>query len=267
MSEISRFFVDSSGDRLYQAADFTDVFHLLFKRLEGVIYTLDNQLAVTSTGGLSVNVNTGAAVKAGYVYKNTASLALTLDAVAVGSKRIDRIVIRVDTLARTMAATVIKGTENASPVAPSINGTTDVLLAKILINNTSGYTYTVTDERVYRYIDADTVNAIAAPAFWYSSSGTGGSDGNGGQPPAPKCPSSQGTGIEKNSLAIGQMATQNVAAGVDPVAPSCGGAGMAIWTTYDTTNGSGYGASHYAFVGQNIGATIGNSRILWWRLS
>ncbi len=33
---------------------------------------------------------------------------------------------------------------------------------------------------------ADQLGSQLAAAFWYSSSGTGGSDGNGGQPPAPK---------------------------------------------------------------------------------
>lgn len=35
-------------------------------------------------------------------------------------------------------------------------------------------------------LDADFCDGIHGNAMWYSSSGTGGSDGNGGQPPAPK---------------------------------------------------------------------------------
>ena len=35
-------------------------------------------------------------------------------------------------------------------------------------------------------LDVDTVDGIHGLSMWYSSSGTGGSDGNGGQPPAPK---------------------------------------------------------------------------------
>lgn len=35
-------------------------------------------------------------------------------------------------------------------------------------------------------LDADTVGGTSGAALWYSSSGTGGSDGNAGQPPAPK---------------------------------------------------------------------------------
>jgi len=35
-------------------------------------------------------------------------------------------------------------------------------------------------------LDADLVDGIHGAAMWYSSSGTGGSDGNAGQPPAPK---------------------------------------------------------------------------------
>jgi len=35
-------------------------------------------------------------------------------------------------------------------------------------------------------LDADKVDGIQGTALWYSSNGTGGSDGNAGQPPAPK---------------------------------------------------------------------------------
>jgi len=150
MAEISRFFADVGGDRLNTAAQLNRIFDQLLQEKDGVIRGLGNALAVTNSGALAVDINTGSAVMAGRIYENTASVNKALDAVTSGSKRYDRIVVRVDETARTMLLTVIKGTEGESPSVPSIDGTTDVLLAKILIDRSSGsYVYTLTDERVY----------------------------------------------------------------------------------------------------------------------
>ena len=46
--------------------------------------------------------------------------------------------------------------------------------------------FTVDSTTVVDNFNADTVDGVQGSAMWYSSSGTGGSDGNGGQPPAPK---------------------------------------------------------------------------------
>lgn len=150
MAEISRFFADASGDRLTTAAQFNRIIDQLLQEQSGVIRGLGNTLAVTNSGALAVDINTGSCIKSGRIYENTASVNTALDAVTPGSKRYDRIVVRVDETARTMLITVIKGVEGANPSPPAIDGTTDVLLAKILIDRSSGsYVYTLTDERVY----------------------------------------------------------------------------------------------------------------------
>lgn len=150
MAEISRFFADVAGDRLTTAAQWNRIFDQLLQEKDGVVRGLGNTLAVTNSGAVAVDVNTGSAIMGGRPYENTASKNLALDAVTSGSKRYDRIVVRVDETARTMLLTVIKGVEGASPAVPAIDGTTDVLLAKILLDRSSGsYVYTVTDERVY----------------------------------------------------------------------------------------------------------------------
>jgi len=166
MAESSFFFTSSGGDRKYTSGNFATFFYELTQRGEGVIKSIDNELQVTNPGTLSVNINTGTSVKRGYLYNNSTSLNKALDAVTSGSQRIDRIVTRVDLTARTMSVVIIKGTESASPSAPSIDGTTDVLLAKILVNNTSGTpVYTVTDERVYRTAIASIGGMTAADAL------------------------------------------------------------------------------------------------------
>jgi len=166
MAESSFFFTSSGGDRKYTSANFATFFYELTQRGEGVIKSIDNELQVTNPGTLSVDINTGTSVKRGYLYNNSTSLNKALDAVTSGSQRIDRIVTRVDLTARTMSIVIVKGTESASPSVPSIDGTTDVLLAKILINNTSGTpVYTVTDERVYRTAIASIGGMTAADAL------------------------------------------------------------------------------------------------------
>jgi len=150
MAEISRFFADVGGDRLTTAAQFNRIIDQLLQEQSGVIRGLGNALAVTNSGALAVDINTGSCIKNGRVYETTASVNKTLDAVTSGSKRYDRVVVHVDETARTMLITVIKGVEGASPSLPTIDGTTDVALANILINRSSGnYVYTLTDERVY----------------------------------------------------------------------------------------------------------------------
>ncbi len=150
MAEISRFFADVGGDRLTTAAQFNRIIDQLLQEQSGVIRGLGNALAVTNSGTLAVDINTGSCIKGGRIYENTASVNKPLDAVTSGSKRYDRIVVRVDETVRTMLLTVIKGVEGSNPSVPAINGTTDVLLANILIDLSSGsYVYTLTDERVY----------------------------------------------------------------------------------------------------------------------
>lgn len=221
MAELYRFF-DSVSDRYTTAAQMNRIFDQILQEKDGVIRGLANTLEVTNAGTLSADINTGSCVMGGRLYENTASVNKALDAVTSGSKRYDRIVVRVDETARTMVLTVIKGVEGASPSVPAIDGSTDVLLAKILVDRSSGsYVYTVTNERVYcdglllpsiiALLNAGTnvvptaagatdANAIAAAtgatlyarlfgildATW----------GNGAQPPAPK-----GTLITTNTVA------------------------------------------------------------------
>lgn len=158
MAEIGYFFTSAAGDRKYTAADFADLFNQLAQRQSGVIRGLDNTLALSNNGTLSIDMATGVAAKSGYLYQNTAAMNMALDAVTSGSKRIDRVVIRVDLTARQVVATVLKGVESGTPSAPAITGSTDVLLGQILLDRSSGsYVYTVTDERTYS-------DALLAPA-------------------------------------------------------------------------------------------------------
>jgi len=105
--------------------------------------------------------------------------------------------------------------------------------------------------------DADTVDGVQGTSLWYSSSGTGGSDGNGGQPPAPK-PNKTGYGT------AGYFTGSDYASSGSVVStPSATG----IWKGFVT----GYGLSTslgdtfiIAGSSSSVATTIGaNVRIIW----
>lgn len=116
--EKSGFFNSTSGDRMYDAADFAGYFSKLVSN--GIFYTNADNLRVTPGDGLSVNVLAGSAWINGYAYENTEELNLTLAAADGVNPRIDRVVVRWDAVERKISAAVLTGTAAASPAAPGI---------------------------------------------------------------------------------------------------------------------------------------------------
>lgn len=88
--------------------------------------------------GMNVIVKAGPAWINGYCYENTSDLTLTIEAADGVLNRIDRIVIRLDTIGRAITTVVKKGTFASSPVAPSLQrdadayelGIADITIAK-----------------------------------------------------------------------------------------------------------------------------------------
>lgn len=115
--EKSGFFNSTSGDRMYDAADFAGYFAKLVSN--GIFYTNADNLRVTPGDGLSVNVLAGSAWINGYAYENTGELNLTLAAADGVNPRVDRIVVRWDAVARQISAAVLTGTAAYSS-APSL---------------------------------------------------------------------------------------------------------------------------------------------------
>lgn len=105
----------------------------------GVLATELNKLStIGDSTGMQVKVDTGRAWVAGHFYENDAQLTLAISSNASGNPRIDRVVIRADFTANTIAATVITGTPAASPVAPAITQSTsvwDIPLAQVAAAN------------------------------------------------------------------------------------------------------------------------------------
>lgn len=107
-----------------------------------------------SMSGMTATVAAGKALMRGYYYENDGAPALTFTLSAAptvsGIDRIDRIVLRLDTVAESIVAVLKKGTESSAPQPPTLTSSGTVLempLAQIRVKaNTS--TGTVTDERV-----------------------------------------------------------------------------------------------------------------------
>lgn len=132
--EKSGFFNSSDGDRVYGATDFAAYFGSLVSN--GVFYATSTNLQVSPGIGLAVSVAAGSAWINGYRYENTDDLNIPLATANGSNPRIDRIVIRLSQITRSIQLAVVTGTPTATPVAPELTRTSDIYelgIADVLI--------------------------------------------------------------------------------------------------------------------------------------
>ncbi len=149
--EKSGFFNSSDGDRVYDATDFAAYFGSLVSN--GVFYASATNLQATPGNGLAVSVAAGSAWINGYRYENTDDLNLPLTTANGSNPRIDRIVVRLSQVSRSIQLAVVDGTPAATPSAPALTRTSDVYelgIADVLIPAaaTSIATNNITDTRL-----------------------------------------------------------------------------------------------------------------------
>lgn len=149
--EKSGFFNSSDGDRVYDATDFAAYFGNLVSN--GVFYASATNLQATPGNGLAVSVAAGSAWINGYRYENTDDLNLPLTTANGSNPRIDRIVVRLSQVNRSIQLAVVDGTPAATPSAPALTRTSDVYelgIADVLIPAaaTSIATNNITDTRL-----------------------------------------------------------------------------------------------------------------------
>jgi hypothetical protein len=209
MAEISLPWTDGGGgdDGPYSADNWKDMWEMLFKTDEadeGVVKNFNNELAGTQPLANTVRIDTGGACNKGGLYRNTASVDVTIPTPAA-STRIDRVVLRKSWGAtQTIRITRVAGVEGAAaPALTQVDGTTwDIPLYQASI--TTGGTITLTDQREWLHfgtrigttnIDDDAVTEAkqadgtyvpiggiilwsgavgAIPANWQLCDGTGG---------------------------------------------------------------------------------------------
>ena len=132
--EKSGFFNSSDGDRVYDATDFAAYFGNLVSN--GVFYASATNLQATPGNGLAVSVAAGSAWINGYRYENTDDLNLPLTTANGSNPRIDRIVVRLSQVSRSIQLAVVDGTPAATPSTPALTRTSDIYelgIADVLI--------------------------------------------------------------------------------------------------------------------------------------
>ena len=149
--EKSGFFNSSDGDRVYDATDFAEYFGSLVSN--GVFYATPSNLQVSPGIGLAVSIAAGSAWINGYRYENTDTLNIPLTTANGSNPRIDRIVIRLNQINRSIKIAVVDGTPAATPVAPELTRTSDIYelgIADVLVPTaaTSIVTNNITDTRL-----------------------------------------------------------------------------------------------------------------------
>lgn len=153
MSTTSGFFNSVNNDRVYDAEDIGNYFKGLISN--GIFESVGNRLVVTANDGMSVSVDTGRAFINCHWMNNDAAINLSIDAADVQYKRIDRIVVRLNTANdhRAMTLEVLKGTNSLNPTAPTLTRDGDIYelcLADVYIDaGVTAITQTnITDKRL-----------------------------------------------------------------------------------------------------------------------
>lgn len=162
MSQRSRFFDSSEGDRVYTSDAWAQVLGALMGT--GVVATLGDELEVheSSPAAMSVRVKLGTAFVLGYFFEvYSGEETLNIAAANAVNPRIDRVVVRRSMANREVTLAVLTGTPAASPVPPDLTqtegGTYEISLAQVLVPalSTSVIDSRITDERGSRAVGPD----------------------------------------------------------------------------------------------------------------
>ncbi len=131
MGAHANFYNSSNGDRVYDASSFEEWLKPFFK--SGVF---NGELQVTANNNMTVTVATGNAYVNGRMKCFDAVTSLTLDNAHATLNRIDNIVVRRNDSDRDFELIVVKGSNAASPTAPSPTRTStlyDLVIAQVYV--------------------------------------------------------------------------------------------------------------------------------------
>lgn len=149
--EKSSFFNSVSGDRKYQASSFAEYFNSLVTN--GVFPNPSTNLQVISNGNSTVTIKIGKAWINGYMYFNDTALILPINVADGTLNRIDRVVIRFNTVGRLISSVIKVGSLATTPVAPILQRDMDIFelgIADIYVTkgSTSIVQANITDTRM-----------------------------------------------------------------------------------------------------------------------
>ena len=160
-------FNSSGGDRTYNAVDFAAYFGDLVSN--GVFYRNADNLKVIPGAGFTVEVCPGSAWINGYRYENTSALSLQLETAHGVHPRIDRVVLRLDSVGRSIRLAVITGVAAKVPAAPALTRNADMYelgIADVTIPQaaTAVTTANITDTRLDNSV-CGLVNSLVSAVY------------------------------------------------------------------------------------------------------
>ncbi len=160
-------FNSSGGDRTYNAVDFAAYFGDLVSN--GVFYRNADNLKTTPGAGFTVETAPGSAWINGYRYENTAALSLQLETAHGVHPRIDRVVLRLDSVGRSIRLAVITGVAAKVPAAPALTRNADMYelgIADVTIPQaaTAVTTANITDTRLDNSV-CGLVNSLVSAVY------------------------------------------------------------------------------------------------------
>lgn len=126
MALTSGFFNSKNHDRLYDATQISTLFEGLIN--DGVYQGVGNIFKVSASNGMNVTVDTGRAWFNNTWTRNDALIVLTVPTAEQVLKRIDAVVIEVNSLetVRNNTIKIVKGTPASNPAKPSLTKNDDV---------------------------------------------------------------------------------------------------------------------------------------------
>lgn len=174
MAETSGFFnaemIEDDGTSTYDRIYYADQFAYYFSKFisNGVYIDPATQLKVTSKGELKLNVAVGDAFINGYWYKNDENFELQLAQANGSLPRIDRIVLRWDSLTRYINLAILQGNPAATPSARDLTrnadtwelGLADVYIERGVLSISDANITDLRPDRTYCGYVAGVVNQI-----------------------------------------------------------------------------------------------------------
>lgn len=174
MAETSGFFnaemIEEDGSTTYDRIYYADQFAYYFSKFisNGVYINPATQLKVTSKGELKLNVAVGDAFINGYWYKNDENFELQLAQANGSLPRIDRIVLRWDSLTRYINLAILQGNPAATPSAKNLTrnadtwelGLADIYIERGVLSISDANVTDLRPDRTYCGYVAGVVNQI-----------------------------------------------------------------------------------------------------------
>ncbi|WP_417093883.1 hypothetical protein [Eubacterium sp.] len=174
MAETSGFFnaemIEEDGSTTYDRIYYADQFAYYFSKFisNGVYINPATQLKVTSKGELKLNVAVGDAFINGYWYKNDENFELQLAQANGSLPRIDRVVLRWDSLTRYINLAILQGNPAATPSAKNLTrnadtwelGLADVYIERGVLSISDANITDLRPDRTYCGYVAGVVNQI-----------------------------------------------------------------------------------------------------------